>query len=63
MTRLKEESMDGLPPKTPPPPPPPLKSGCCREVAIVVSWLLVEVQQCFEFMCAQVDKHAPKIVQ
>ena len=55
MIRLKEESMDGL--------PPPLKSGCCREVAIVDSWLLVEVQQCFEFMCAQVNKHAPKIVQ
>ena len=58
MTRLKEESMDGLPP-----PPPPKKSGCCREVAIVDSWLLVEVRQCFEFMCAEVNKHAPKIVQ
>ena len=53
MIRLKEESLDGLPPKTPhPPPPPPLKSGCYREVAIVDSWLLVEVRQCFEFMCA-----------
>ena len=62
MIRLKEESMYGLPPKSPQPPP-PLKSGCYREVAIVVSWLLVEVQQCFEFMCAQVNKHAPKIVQ
>ena len=60
--RLKEESMYGLPPPSHPPPP-PKKSGCCREVAIVDSWLLVEVQQCFEFMCAQVNKHAPKIVQ
>ena len=60
MTRLKEESMDGLPP---PPPLPPKKSSCYREVAIVDSWLLVEVQQCFEFICAQVNKHAPKIVQ
>lgn len=56
MTRLKEESMDGLPPT-------PKKSGCCRWVAIVDSWLFVEVQQCFEFMCAQVNKHAPKIVR